>query len=295
MTSATSAEIDPIVTVGWLLDRRRDGLARTDGSGRRDLVVCDARSYLDGRVGRDAYRTGHIAGARFIDLDTVLAGPAAPVAGRHPLPDPETFAVGLGAEGIGDDTMVVAYDDLGGMIAGRLVWMLRILGRPAALLDGGIDAWVAQGGAIEIGDPAPVEAQRRIVEPWPTDALATADDVVGHIEAGGRVVDSRAGERYRGEVEPIDPRAGHVPGAVNLPFADNLRNGRFRSTDELASRFAEAGVDAGAIVYCGSGVSACHNILAAEHAGLGRPRLYVGSWSGWSSEPGRPVATGVSR
>ncbi len=286
MTGGAPSTIDPIVTVDWLLDRH------PSEPDVNDLVVCDARSYLDGRVGRDAFRAGHIVGARFVDLDTVLAAPAAPVAGRHPMPDPEVFAAGLGAEGIGDDTMVVAYDDLGGMIAGRLVWMLRILGRPAALLDGGIDAWIERGGAIDVGDAAPVTPKRCTVVPWPVEALATADDVAEHLDAGGHVIDSRAAERYRGDVEPIDSRAGHVPGAVNLPFGDNLRDGRFRPRDELATRFTAAGLDARAIVYCGSGVSACHNILAAEHAGLGRPRLYVGSWSGWSSEPGRPVATG---
>ena len=281
-----NSPIDPIVSLGWL-DEHRD-----------DVIVCDARSYLDGRVGRDAFLAGHLPGARFIELDTVLAAPAAPVLGRHPMPEPEVFAEGLAAEGIGDDTIVVAYDDAGGMIAGRLVWMLRILGREAALLDGGLGGWLAANGsaALETGPAAAVPTATRTVLPWPEDTMVDSAAVADHVRNGGVVVDSRAPERYRGEVEPVDARAGHVPGAINLPFPGNvdgpLDGGAFLSPDRLADRFTEAGIDAEAIVYCGSGVSACNNILAMEHAGLGRPRLYVGSWSGWSSEADRPVATG---
>ncbi|MEZ5229500.1 MAG: sulfurtransferase [Acidimicrobiales bacterium] len=240
----------------------------------------------------------HLPGARFVDLDTVLAAPAAPVVGRHPMPTPEVFANGLANEGIGDDTTVVAYDDAGGMIAGRLVWMLRILGQDAALLDGGIGAWTAANGAdqLETGAADAAIAAERAIVSWPDGVMVDADEVAAHIANGGVVVDSRAGERFRGEVEPIDPKAGHVPGALNLPFAANLDGpldgGRFRPPGELAARFTEAGVDDQAIIYCGSGVSACNNILAAELAGVGRPRLYVGSWSGWSSDPDREVATG---
>lgn len=284
MAPASPSPIAPIVDIDWLIRHRSE------------VVVCDTRSYLDGRVGRDAYLAGHIPGARFIDLDTVLAATAGPGVGRHPLPDPEVFADGLAAEGIGDDTTAVAYDDQGGMIAGRLVWMLRVLGRPAALLDGGINAWMELGEGLETGPATVVERAERTVAPWPSSVTASADDVVDTIEAGGTVIDSRAAERYRGDVEPIDAKAGHVPGARNLPFAGNLDGpldiGRFRSADELRQRLVDAGIDAESIVYCGSGVSACHNILAAEYAGLGRPRLYVGSWSGWSSEPDRPVSTG---
>ncbi len=278
--------IDPIIDLDWL------------NAHRNEVIVCDVRSYLDGRVGRDAFLGGHVPGARFIDLDTVLAAPAAPGLGRHPMPDPAVFAQGLGEQGIGDDATVIAYDDAGGMIAGRLVWMLRILGTDAALLDGGLGAWIAVNGndALETGDAADVTAVERRVRAWPADAMVDADTVEAHRIAGGVVVDSRAAERYRGDVEPMDAKAGHVPGAINLPFSANidgtLGDGRFLPQSELAQRFTGAGVDADAIVYCGSGVSACNNILAAEHAGLGRPRLYVGSWSGWSSEPDREVATG---
>jgi thiosulfate/3-mercaptopyruvate sulfurtransferase len=173
-------------------------------------------------------------------------------------------------------------------VAGRLVWMLRIIGQPAALLDGGFTSWT---GDIETGRGArPIPVSRSVVE-WPTDAMASADEVAAAIEAGVVVADGRAGDRYRGEIEPIDAKAGHVPGAISLPFSVNLDQGRFRPVDELRRRFDEAGIDGDGIVYCGSGVSACNNLLAIEAAGLGRPRLYVGSWSGWSSDPDRPVAT----
>ncbi len=289
--------IDPIVGLDWLAEHSTNDHSSDDQP--QNIVVCDVRSYLDGRVGREAFLAGHLPGARFIDLDTVLAAPAAAVVGRHPMPTPETFAVGLAAEGIGDDTTVIAYDDAGGMIAGRLVWMLRIIGHDAALLDGGLGAWVERNGEarLEIGEAAVVPAPTRTPVPWPDDAMADADEVAAHLADGGVVVDSRAAERFRGEVEPIDPRAGHVPGAINLPFPDNidgpLNSGHFLPKASLARRFDEAGVTAESIIYCGSGVSACNNILAAELAGLGRPKLYVGSWSGWSSEADRSIATGA--
>lgn len=281
--SEVAIDLPPIVGVEWLTARRDAG---------EPVVVADVRSYLDGRVGHDAYLAGHLPGAVFVDLDTVLAAPATAEHGRHPLPDPEVFAAGLAAVGIGPTTPVVAYDDLGGMIAGRLVWTLRILGSPAALLDGGLDAW---DGPLETGpaDPAPEEVEHP-ARPWPTDRLATIDEVAALAAADdGVVVDSRAVPRYRGETEPIDPRAGHVPGATNRPFADNLGpDGRFLPAEELAAAFADLGADPDSVFYCGSGVSACHNLLALEAAGLGRARLFVGSWSQWSNDPDRPAATG---
>jgi thiosulfate/3-mercaptopyruvate sulfurtransferase len=259
-----------------------------DGSGPPVRLV-DVRWYLDGSDGHEAYLGGHLPGAVFIDLDTVVAGPPSPVAGRHPLPDPGVFTAGLAAAGIGDDDLVVAYDDQSGLSASRLVWALRVLGRPASLLDGGLAGW---GGDREQGgvDPTPDE---RVVRPWPTDAMATADEVAAHLAAGGVVVDSRAAGRYRGEAEPVDPRAGHIPGAVNAPFTDNLgTDGHFRPPADLARRFSALGIDEEAVFYCGSGVSACLNLLAMEASGHGLPRLYVGSWSQWSSDPERPAATG---
>jgi thiosulfate/3-mercaptopyruvate sulfurtransferase len=259
--------LPPIVSVEWL----------ASALDNPDLVVCDVRAYLDGRVGREAYDDGHICGARFIDLDTVLAGAPGPGVGRHPLPSPEDFASGLAVAGIDHHTTVVAYDDSGGMIAGRLVWMLRILGQPAALLDGGIQAWP---DPLDTEEPnfSPSAPQPR---PWPTDAVVDAQSVDAHIAAGGVVVDSRGPDRYEGQHEPIDPVAGHIPGAINLPFVENLVAGRFHATDVLVERFENAGVDEHTIFYCGSGVSACNNLLAAEAAGRGLGRLYVASWSGY--------------
>lgn len=272
----------PIVSVDQLQ------AAITNPATGPTLVICDVRAYLDGRQGRDAFASGHLPGARFIDLDTVLAADPAAVLGRHPLPDPEVFAREMSAAGIGHDTPVVAYDDSGGMIAGRLVWMLRVLGQPAALLDGGIDAWT--------GDlTSEAETPREVAHPpriWPLNATVDADEVEVIIADGGLVIDSRAPARYRGEVEPIDAKAGHVPGAINLPFSENLVDGRFRSTEELKQRFDDVGVTENTVWYCGSGVSACHNLLAAEAAGLGMGKLYVGSWSGWSSEEARVVEVG---
>lgn len=275
-------EVPPIVSADWLADQLAAGDPR--------LRVVDVRWYLDGRSGRAAYEAGHIDGAMFVDLDEVLAAPATAADGRHPLPPPEVFAGGLSAAGIADHDITIAYDDLGGMVAGRLVWMLRILGLPGAVLDGGLPAWA---GPLAEGPGATPRPTTRNVRTWPPDAMATADEVAATVAAGGLVVDARAPERYRGDTEPVDPRAGHIPGAVNLPFAANLDDdGRFRPLDELATTYGEAGIDADTILYCGSGVSACHHAVAVEAATGTRPRLYVGSWSQWSSDLDRPAATG---
>lgn len=285
MTEPRPQQLDPIVTASWLTQALKSG-ATADG---QRVVVADVRWYLDGRSGREAYDAGHIPGAVFVDLDEVLASPATPEHGRHPMPSPEVFARGLSRLGIGPDDAVVAYDDLGGTSAGRLVWMLRILGHPAALLDGGLPAW---DGALDT-EPAQPQPVTRPVIPWPAEAMVDADTVAAEARAGTVVVDARAADRFRGETEPVDPRAGHVPGAINLPFLANLDDeGRFRRPEELAQRFGAVEANGQAIMYCGSGVSACHNVLAMERAGLERPRLYVGSWSQWSSDPDRPVATG---
>ena len=254
-----------------------------------EVIVADVRWYLDGRSGLEAYSAGHIPGAVFIDLDTDLAGPAGATTGRHPLPEPEAFAAAMGDRGIGDAATVVAYDDAGGTIAARLVWMLRVLGRGAALLDGGLQAWK---GDLEHGAPAPAP-ERFTAQPWPSDRLAGIDDATDRHQL---VVDARDPARYRGEQEPIDPRAGHIPGAVNLPCRDQLSaDGRFLPVEQLRARFEDAGVKGdGVISYCGSGVTACHNLLAMEYAGVGRGRLYPGSWSQYSSYPDRPAETGGS-
>ena len=253
------------------------------------VVVCDVRWYLDGRSGSDVYRAGHIPGAVFVDLDAHLAGPPSAAVGRHPLPDPANFADALASLGIGPAHTVVAYDDAGGMVAGRLVWMLRILGQPAALLDGGLDAWA---GPLATGEtkPTPGDCPARS---WPDSALVDIDQAASWVDRG-ILLDARGAERYRGSTEPVDSRAGHIPGALSAPSADNLSvDGRFRNADQLRERYATLGVaDAGeTVVYCGSGVSACHDLLAMEHAGLGRGRLYPGSWSQWSASD-RPAIVG---
>lgn len=274
----------PFVSAGWL------------AANRATVVVADVRWYLDGRSGRAAHGAGHVPGAVFCDVDTDLAAPGGGTRGRHPLPDPARFAGAMGALGIGDTTAVVAYDDTGGMTAGRLVWMLRALGSPAAVLDGGLDAWLAGGGALEHGDVAPAP---RVFSPrpWPPDRLAGADEA-GHVASSGRgvVLDARAPERFRGDVEPVDARPGHIPGARNLPWAAVLdpATKQLLDTGALRQRLDAAGATgAGPVVcYCGSGVSACLDLLALEAAGVTGARLYPGSWSAWAADADRPAATG---
>lgn len=269
-----------------------------------DLVLCDVRWYLDGRSGLEAYARGHLPGAVFVDLDAVLAAPPSPRAGRHPLPDPEVFAAAMGALGIGNDDAVVAYDDASGTIAARLVWMLRALGSDAALLDGGLQAW-PHGTSSAISDRAETRFRAR---PWPNEAIADSDAVLDAVRDPVRdavrdaargpttLVDARAPERYRGEVEPVDARAGHIPGAVNVPVSDLLGDdGTLLEDRFVEDRLRRAGLssDDDVIVSCGSGVTACFDLLAIEHVGIGATRrLYPGSFSQWAADGSRPVATG---
>lgn len=272
-------ELPPFVTAAWLRDHRDD------------VVLVDLRWSLDGSEGPATYRQRHLPGAVYVDLDTVLADPPSPTAGRHPLPPPERFAAELGALGIAEDDPVVAYDQGPGAIAARLVWMLRVIGQPAAVLEGGLAAWTgptASGGA----DRPPVSRHPR---PWPAERLADADltaDLAGRAEAV--VLDARDPARYRGDHEPVDARPGHVPGAVNLPFADNLDDhGGLRPVPELTDRYHQVGaLEADEVVaYCGSGVTACLDLLVLER--LGRTgRLFPGSWSAWSHDGSRDAATG---
>jgi thiosulfate/3-mercaptopyruvate sulfurtransferase len=255
---------------------------------RDDVVPADVRWYLDGRSGLAAYHGGHLPGAVFVDLDRWLAAEPGPATGRHPLPDPSVFAAGMAELGIGDDDVVLGYDDAGGVIAARLVWLLRATGHPAALLDGGLGGY---DGPLELTSTVRPRA-RFTARPWPSYLLA---DIVDATDPDNVVLDARDSERYRGELEPVDPRAGHIPGALNLPCRANLDGaGRFLAVEELRRRFAAVGVTADADVpvvsYCGSGVTACHNLLALEYAGLGPGRLYPGSWSQYSATD-RPVAT----
>ncbi len=265
----------------------------------RPLVLADVRWYLDGRDGHAAYRAGHLPGAVWVDLEHQLAARDRPATeGRHPFPDQHAFAQAMGALGIGDDTIVVAYDDAGGVTAGRLVVMLRMLGRDAALLDGGLAAWAADGHPVHAGaepDPVPTEFT---ATPWPADRLADADETLAHAARGGAVLDARAHERFTGELALIDPRPGHVPGARNAPWASVIgSDGRLLAADRLRDHYASLGADTAVdghttVAYCGSGVSACVNVLAMEHIGLIPPRLYVASWSGWSADPERPAEQG---
>ena len=276
----------PLADPGWLYAAMRE-----DGAG---LVVADVRWYAD-RPGRDAFQAGHIPGAVFVDLDVDLAAPVRPDrrGGRHPLPSPEAFAGTMSRLGIGDDDLVVGYDDAGGAFAARLWWMLTVTGHRAALLDGGLPAWP---GPLEPGAGGPRAAATFTPRPWPAERIVTADDVAGlGSDPGAVVLDARAGERYRGETEPIDRLAGHIPGARSAPLMGNLdpTTGRFLPPEELRERFAAAGADASkeVVAYCGSGVTACHELVALELAGV-PAKLYVGSWSDWISDPGRPIATG---
>jgi thiosulfate/3-mercaptopyruvate sulfurtransferase len=268
--------IDPVVDLDWVR------------AHAERVVLADVRWYLDGRSGRAAYDGGHLPGAVFVDLDRVLARPGSAADGRHPLPDPETFAAGLSALGVADNDTVIAYDDSGGVVAARLVWMLRVTGHDSALLDGGLTAYAGQlERAVPHRPPAAFTPR-----PWPAERLAGIDDAT---DGSFVVLDARDRARFRGDVEPVDPRAGHIPGARNFPCRDNVDpNGRFLPAAALRERFADVGVTGGesVISYCGSGVTACHNLIALEYAGFGVGRLYPGSWSQYSGDPARPAAVG---
>ncbi len=271
-------DFPPVVTPAWL----RANLAR--------VVVADVRWYSDGRSGLDACESGHIAGAIFVDLDGCLSGPPSAQRGRHPLPDPDGFAEAMSQLGVADDDIVVAYDDAGGIYAARLVWMLRLSGHRAAILDGALGAWP---DPLTEGTAARPRAKFSATA-WPHELLASIEEVASNQHL---VVDARSGERYRGEGDdPLDPRSGHIPGAISLPCRENLdASGRLLPVESLQKRFAAIGIrDAREVTaYCGSGVTACHDLIALEWAGLGRGKLFVGSWSQWSQDVDRPVATGA--
>ncbi len=256
-------------------------------------VLADVRWYLDGRDGRTAFETGHLPGAVWVDLDHQLAGHDQPATeGRHPFPAPSSFAAAMGSLGIANDSLVVAYDDTGGLTAGRLAVMLRMIGCDAAVLVGGLGAWT---GALETGPARPAKPVDFTATDWPSDRLASADEVAQIIAAGGTAIDARSHERFLGEVTQIDKRAGHIPGSRSAPWSEVLDSrGVPRSRSALRAHYKDLDVDDqhAVVAYCGSGVSACLNILAMEHAGLAAPKLYVASWSGWSADPNREAATG---
>ena len=265
-----------------------DLAARINDPGVR---VADMRWYLgEPGAGRAAYDAGHVPGAIHVDLDRELTGPGP---GRHPLPSPSDLARRLGRLGIGDEHLVVAYDDVGGWVAARLWWMLDVLGHHrVAVLDGGYPAWVGAGLPVETETPA-----------WPMSRLSLAGHWSRVVDRDGLrprlgsavLLDARSGPRYRGDVEPVDPVAGHIPTAVNAPTDGNIGpDGRFLGPELLRERFAALGAgadDREVVTSCGSGVSACHNALALRIAGLPDPILYPGSWSDWSTA-GYPAATG---
>lgn len=267
-----------------------------------DVRVVDVRWYLDGRSGHDAYLTGHVPGAVWVDLDTELSDPpGAGRPGRHPLPSPERFAAAMSRAGIGDDTSVVAYDDAGGSVAARLWWLLHLLDHPVAVLDGGLAAW---DRSLETGPPARPPAPATFApRPFPeerfVDADAVADGMIARQDPGVVVLDARTAARYAHGDPAIDPRPGHVPGARNAPWAGNLDpEGRFLPPVGLRERYEALGAtpDRQVVAYCGSGVTACHDLLALTLAGvpLASLRLYPGSWSDWGSDPDRPATVGDS-
>ncbi|HYL07722.1 MAG TPA: sulfurtransferase [Candidatus Udaeobacter sp.] len=263
----------PLVEADWLRTHLND-----DG-----VRVIDFRWYLQGRRGREEYAKGHVPGAVFVDLEDVTgSGP-----GRHPLPSRTQFQAAMRRAGVSSSTSVVVYDDTGGSIAARLWFLLGLFGhRRQAVLDGGLAAW---GGPLETSVPNTAAGDFTAAEPDRSrildfEAVARPRDVP--------LIDARAAERYRGEQEPVDPKAGHIPGALSAPFATNLdSSGRFKPPAELRAQYASLGAGHGAVFYCGSGVNATHHVLAMEIAGLPGARLYEGSWSDWSSRD-LPVATG---
>ncbi|MEU1488427.1 sulfurtransferase [Streptomyces sp. NPDC005752] len=262
----------------------------SESAGPRPPVLLDVRWQLGGPHGRAEYEAGHLPGAVYVDLDSELAGPAGS-GGRHPLPDPEVFGAAMRRAGVRRGTPVVVHDGGQGWAAARAWWLLRWAGHPdVRVLDGGLAAWT---GELTTAVPEPAPGDFR---PEP-GALGLLDaDGAAELARTGLLLDARAAERYRGDVEPIDRVGGHIPGAVSAPTTQNVgEDGRFLDAGALASRFAALGADGATEVgvYCGSGVSGAHEVLALELAGH-RASLYAGSWSEWSSDESRPVATGPS-
>jgi thiosulfate/3-mercaptopyruvate sulfurtransferase len=263
---------------------------------RPDVAIVDCRFDLaNTHAGEAEYEKSHIAGAVYAHLGRDLAGPKTGSNGRHPLPAPDALVATLGRLGIGNDTQVIAYDQDTGMFASRLWWLLRWMGHDAvAVLDGGFARWVAESRPVEAG--VTTRTARTFVPHPRTNMTVTAADVAALTRSSThRIVDARAPERYRGDTEPIDPVAGHIPGAINHFFQRNLENGRFKTPAALRAGFSEAFGNVGAenvVCYCGSGVTACHNLLALEQAGMSGARLYPGSWSEWVADPARPVERG---
>jgi thiosulfate/3-mercaptopyruvate sulfurtransferase len=280
MASETPTTVDPVVTSSWLSDHTQD----------LGVVLVDSRWYLDGRSGYEAYRNGHIPHAVFVDLDNDLSAPASPADGRHPLPEPGDFAAAMRRLGISADSTVVIYDDAGGTIAARLWWMLDVAGVDARVLDGGIDSW---DGELERGDHTNPGGRLEFAR-WPRRRVAAIEEVAA-LSTGGatRIFDARSAERYAQGAD-IDPRPGHIPGAWSAPAADNLNaDGTWRTTDDLLSHYRLLGAENHPVVaYCGSGVTACADLLGMRRAGLADGWLYPGSWSQWGNDSERPAVEG---
>lgn len=266
--------------------------------GKPAWRIFDCRFNLaDPQAGRAAYAAGHLPGAFFLDLDDDLSGPRSGLNGRHPLPDPQLLASKLAGLGVGADTQVVAYDDVGGMFAARLWWLLHWLGHErVAVLNGGLPAWTAAGHGLSTDVP---ESTAASFTPQLRHCMKVdADYVLSHLNQPSMLlIDARAPDRFRGENETLDPVGGHIPGAINRFFRENLdANGCFKPAAQLQEEYGTLlkGGDAHHVVLqCGSGVTACHNLLAMESAGMSGARLYAGSWSEWCADPARPVATGA--
>lgn len=269
--------------------------------GQPELRVVDARFVLagaDAAAGERAWRESHLAGATYVHLDRDLSDHRKPASfGRHPLPDAADFREVLARSGISPGDQVVVYDaGDGAMAAARFWWLLRLLGHArVAVLDGGFARWTALGLPVDERIPAP--ARSDYPGQFDASAVAGTEEIEARLsEAPGWLLDARAPERFRGEVEALDPVAGHIPGALNHPYANNLADGRFLPALELRARFEKllgARPPGEVVISCGSGVTACHDLLAMEHAGLHGARIYAPSWSGWCSDRSRPVATGA--
>jgi thiosulfate/3-mercaptopyruvate sulfurtransferase len=279
---------DQLVSIHTLAEHLRDP----------NWVIIDCRFGLrNPNEGLARYRADHIPGARYAHLDNDLSSPVTAQTGRHPLPDANQLAEKFGQWGIDKETQIVVYDDMGGAFAGRLWWLARWMGhRNVALLDGGYPTWIAEDLPVTAEIVSPV-AKRFTANPDRTMWLSTEEVVGGLAQRSILLLDARAPERFRGEVEPLDSVAGHVPGAINRPFQANLTTTRlFLSPEVLYPAFLQVigSIDPKNVVHmCGSGVTACHNILAMEIAGLAHAKLYVGSWSEWIRDPVRGVAKGV--
>ena len=261
-----------------------------------NLVIVDTRhDLMNPSMGRDAYAEAHIPGAIYLSIDEDLSGAKTGKNGRHPLPEPEAFAATMGTKGISNKSRVVAYDQGSAMFVGRLWWMLRWIGHDNVfVLDGGIAQWQKEGRAVETTVNTRAATTFTAV-PRDYMRLTAAQTAVTISDPTRRILDARAAERYRGEVEPVDPVAGHIPGAFNRAFPNNLRDGIFKPADELKREFETilAGRAPEKLIHqCGSGVSALANMIAMEHAGLSGSALYAGSWSEWCSDAARPVAIG---